>query len=286
MLFIEKIMSKLSFSDHSRIFKDFTYIYPVLSRRSQGISLGINLNVNNACNWRCIYCQVDGLKRGKPDNIKLDILEFELDSMLDAAINTSFLHEYAPFGLDRLNDICLSGNGESTVSKQFLDVVLIIDKLRKKYNLDNYVKSILITNGSEFERDDIQQAVALLSQNNGEVWFKVDSGSVAGISQINQVALSLSGIAKKLGISCKLCKTYIQTCMFQSHGVEPTQEFIEQYINFIKPFKGEVNGVLLYSVARNPMLPEGEHISSVSLDFLARVASKVTELGIDIKYYE
>lgn len=279
-------MPKLSFSNHSRIFKDFTYIYPVLSRRSQGVSLGINLNVNNACNWRCIYCQVDGLKRGKPDQIKLDILEYELDTMLNAIANTDFLQEYAPFGLDRLNDICLSGNGESTVSKEFLDVVNIIVKLRQKYKFEDKVKSLLITNGSEFERNDIQQSLKLLAQNNGEVWFKVDSGSEKGINEINQVKLSLSSVARRIEISCNLCNTYIQTCMFKLHGVDPSSNFVEQYIDFIKAFKGKISGVLLYSVARNPMLPEGDVISSVSLDFLAGVALRINNLGINVKYYE
>ena len=67
-------MTHLTITDHSRVFNNFTYIYPVVSRRSEGVSLGINLNINNACNWRCVYCQVEGLVRGKPEPINLDKL--------------------------------------------------------------------------------------------------------------------------------------------------------------------------------------------------------------------
>ena len=56
----------LNVSDHSRDSAGLKYIYPVVSRRAGGVSLGINLNVNNACNWRCVYCQVPGLTRGGP----------------------------------------------------------------------------------------------------------------------------------------------------------------------------------------------------------------------------
>ena len=279
-------MSKLTFTDHTRIFKDFTYIYPVLSRRSQGVSLGINLNVNNACNWRCIYCQVEGLERGKPITIDLAKLELELDIMLDEIVNGAFLINYAPVGLQRFNDISISGNGESTLSKQFLAVVQVIAKLRIKYNIKNEVKSVLITNGSEVERADIQEALQVLNQNNGEVWFKIDSGTPLGINQINQVNLSLAGIITRLNIACKLCSTYVQTCLFKLHGKDPSVEDIERYINLVSQFKGKIAGVLLYSVVRNPMLPEGRDISQVELKFLENVANQLIQHGIAVKYYE
>jgi wyosine [tRNA(Phe)-imidazoG37] synthetase (radical SAM superfamily) len=47
----------LSIHDHSRELSGLKYIYSVISRRAGGLSIGINLNVNNACNWQCIYCE-------------------------------------------------------------------------------------------------------------------------------------------------------------------------------------------------------------------------------------
>ncbi|MCK7501470.1 MAG: hypothetical protein MZW92_74080 [Comamonadaceae bacterium] len=55
---------RLDTRDHSRESAGLTYVYPVISRRAGGVSVGINLNPNNACNWRCIYCQVPDLRRG------------------------------------------------------------------------------------------------------------------------------------------------------------------------------------------------------------------------------
>ena len=49
----------LTEASHPRTFRDNVYVYPVLSRRSGGISAGINLNPDKACNFDCIYCQVD-----------------------------------------------------------------------------------------------------------------------------------------------------------------------------------------------------------------------------------
>ncbi|MBM3871597.1 MAG: radical SAM protein, partial [Verrucomicrobia bacterium] len=40
--------------DHTRIYRDFTYVYPVISRRSGGLSIGINLNPDKKCNFDCV----------------------------------------------------------------------------------------------------------------------------------------------------------------------------------------------------------------------------------------
>jgi hypothetical protein len=53
------VQDYLTFSDHNRDVSHLRYIYPVVSRRAKGVSIGINLNINNACNWRCIYAQSD-----------------------------------------------------------------------------------------------------------------------------------------------------------------------------------------------------------------------------------
>ncbi len=279
-------MTYLTITDHSRIFNNFTYIYPVVSRRSEGVSLGINLNVNNACNWRCVYCQVDGLVRGKPEIINLEKLNYELDYMINYILNGNFLAKYTSAKFRRFNDICLSGNGESTSSHDFSGVVDIIANLREKYKLTDTVKTILISNGSEIDRPDISKALQLLSTLNGEVWFKVDSATKSGINKINQVALSVDGVKKRLLIATKLCKTYIQTCIFKTGGINPDTDEIDAYINFVNSVREHIAGVLLYSTVRNPALPEGNDISSVSEEFLANIAIKLSANNILVKYYQ
>ena len=279
-------MAQLTFQDHSRLFADFTYIYPVVSRRSQGISLGINLNVNNACNWRCVYCQVEGLVRGKPDSIDMVRLEYELDYMINWIVNGDFIEKYAPVALRRFNDVCFSGNGESTLSHQFLDVVEVISRLRQKYNLDGAVKTILISNGSEIDRQDITQALQLLSTLNGEIWFKVDSATKAGIDRVNQVVLSVAGIEKRLRLASSLCRTFIQTCMFRVKGQDPESTEVAEYVQFVTSCRDVIAGVLLYSTARNPALPEGHDISSVSEEFLRQLSAQLIKNGIMVKYYQ
>ena len=108
----------LTITNHDRNTFQGKYIYPVVSRRAGGLSLGINLNTNNACNWQCIYCEVPNLVRGKPDAIDLKELESELDYWLDQIVNKSFLSQYTKSKTE-FKDIAFSGNGEPTASKQF-----------------------------------------------------------------------------------------------------------------------------------------------------------------------
>lgn len=275
----------LTVADHSRSFKNCVYVYPVVSRRAEGVSLGLNLNVNNACNWRCVYCQVEGLVRGKPERIDLDKLESELDLMLDWIINGDFIQKYAAKEFQRFNDICLSGNGESTLSKDFAAVCRIIAKLRSKYHIGSDVKTILITNGSEMQVSQAQEGIQAIAANYGELWFKIDRATPDAISTVNQVNLHLDGILDKLSIASKLCPTWIQSCWFATNNIEPTEDDINAFVKLVAEVKSKICGVLIYSTARNPALPEGHNISQVSTAFLHNLEKRIAELGVMVKCY-
>jgi hypothetical protein len=88
----------LKTEDHSRDSAGMRHVYPVISRRAGGVSVGINLNPNNACNWRCIYCQVPDLTRGGPPPLDLALLERELDGFLRAAVAGDFMATRVPAG--------------------------------------------------------------------------------------------------------------------------------------------------------------------------------------------
>ena len=45
--------------EHPRSFEQFRFVYPVVSRRSGGVSIVVNLNPDTTCNFDCVYCQVD-----------------------------------------------------------------------------------------------------------------------------------------------------------------------------------------------------------------------------------
>ena len=65
-------------TDHPRLFQGNKFVYPVLSRRSRGISVGVNLNPDKVCNFDCIYCQVDRRSEAETRFVATDRLLGEL----------------------------------------------------------------------------------------------------------------------------------------------------------------------------------------------------------------
>lgn len=205
--------------------------------------------------------------------------------MLDWIVNGKFIQEYAPVGLQRFNDICLSGNGESTLSEDFVAVCQIIAELRKKYAVGSDVKTVLISNGSEILKESVQQGLTIISENNGELWFKIDRANHDAINLVNQVSIDLNGVIKRLKLASSLCTTYVQSCWFRVDEIEPAAELVAEFVDLMVQLKPYVAGVLLYSTARNPALPEGNNISQVSPEFLANLADQIARSGIIVKNY-
>ena len=203
----------LSTADHSRERVGYKYVYPVISRRSGGLSVGINLNTNNACNWRCIYCQVPNLTRGSAPPVNLEGLQTELEGFLASILNGDFYKaEKIPKELQKIQDIAISGNGEPTTADEFEQVIEVIELVLMNLSLLNKTKCILITNGSLVNREYVQKGLKKLALINGEIWFKVDSATTDGINRINQVSGNELSALKRLDIAAKHCPTYIQTC--------------------------------------------------------------------------
>src|SRR5437899_6235855 len=95
--------------DHRRTFQENLYVYAVVSRRSKGVSIGINLNPDKLCNFDCVYCQVDRTTPGPTSAVEVQRFREELSDMLDLVTGGGLL-EMEPFrgtpeALRRLNDI-------------------------------------------------------------------------------------------------------------------------------------------------------------------------------------
>ena len=127
----------LTVTDHNRGFIDMTYVYPVVSRRAGGVSVGINLNPNNACNWHCVYCQVPGLVRGAAPEIDGVKLEAELRGFLDELLHGRFMEDHVPPEMRVIRDIAFSGNGEPTSCKAFADIMERVVGIRNACGLRN-----------------------------------------------------------------------------------------------------------------------------------------------------
>jgi wyosine [tRNA(Phe)-imidazoG37] synthetase (radical SAM superfamily) len=272
--------------DHSRDIAGLTYVYPVVSRRAGGVSVGINLNPNNACNWRCVYCQVPDLKRGSAPLIDLVTLEAELRTFLHEIVHGDFMQTNVNFESRRINDIALSGNGEPTSSPEFAEVINLIGRVKADYELPNSLKLILITNGSLIARPEVQAGLRAMAQISGEIWFKLDSVTREGRQRINNTRMSLMRMGENLRLATILCPTWLQTCVFQADGVAPAVAESDAYLSFLEGFLnkgGKLKGVLLYGLARPSMQPEAPRLTKVDQVWMEAFSARIRALGVDVR---
>lgn len=272
----------LNVNDHSRESAGLKYVYPVVSRRARGVSLGINLNVNNACNWRCVYCQVPDLKRGGPPPVDLALLEAELKGLLANVVSGDYLVRNVPPEAQRLVDLAFSGNGEPTSSAEFQGAVDCVTRVMRDFGLQQSVLLRLITNGSLMHRPVVQRAVARIGSLGGEVWFKLDAATESGIERINGFRMSVERIRESILLCAGLSDTWIQTCHFAIDGTQTAEADQSAYLELLASVRERIKGVLLYRLARPSMQPEAGRLSNVARDQFDRFASRIASLGVEV----
>lgn len=270
----------LSIADHRRDIVGMKYVYPVISRRAGGVSVGINLNPNNACNWHCIYCQVPNLTRGGPPAIDLDLLAQELGTLFEAIVKGRFLEEHvADSDHRRLMDVAFSGNGEPTSAREFPAAVAIVRDAMQKWRLSG-VKLRLITNGSLLDRASTRDGLELIAAAGGEVWFKLDAATPAALALVNGTRTTPATVLKRLRLCAALCPTWIQSCFFLRDGHPPSAAELEAYVDLLRNVADEIQGVHLYGLARPSLQPGAERLGRLPAEWLDAWAEKLRRLGL------
>jgi wyosine [tRNA(Phe)-imidazoG37] synthetase (radical SAM superfamily) len=265
----------LTTDDHRRDSAGLRYVYPVISRRAGGVSIGINLNVNNACNWACLYCQVDNLVRGGPPPLDLDLLASELDGFLEDAVHGDFMQRQVPESARRLMDIAFSGNGEPTSAPEFAAAVDRVAEVLGRFGLLGQLVLRLITNGSLMHRPEVAAGVRRIGELGGEVWFKLDRAEAAAIAEINGVPLTPEKVAGNLGRCAALAPTWVQTCWFALDGQAPDAAARAAYCDLLAPLASSLAGVHLYGLARPSMQPAAPRLTRLSAEELLAFASEI-----------
>ena len=273
----------LKTEDHSRDSAGMRYVYPVVSRRAGGVSVGINLNPNNACNWRCIYCQVPDLKRGGPPPVDLALLGRELDAFLHWAVSGDFMATRVPGGARRLVDVAFSGNGEPTSAAEFAEAVEVAGRVLAAHDPAGKVVMRLITNGSLLDRKAVQAGIARIGRAAGEVWFKLDTGTAAGLARINGTRTRPEAVARRLACCAALAPTWVQTCLFRLDGEAPAEQEIQSYLALLAPLAPALAGVHLYSLARPSLQKEAPRLGRMEAGWLEAMAERIRRIGLTVR---
>lgn len=246
------------FSSHPRSFETNRFVYPVVSRRSGGVSIGVNLNPDKVCNFDCIYCQVDRVSAAETKFVDTAQLVDELDHAL-SLVSSSELFQHprfaaTPMELRRLNDIAFSGDGEPTTYKNFDEIIAACAEVKKRYALAD-VKMVLITNASMFHRPAVVRGLEILDANNGEVWAKLEAGTEAYYKLIERTTIPFRQILDNITAAARVRPLVIQALFMRVRGEPPSRAELEAFcdrLNEITAGGGKLKLVQVYTVARRP----------------------------------
>jgi wyosine [tRNA(Phe)-imidazoG37] synthetase (radical SAM superfamily) len=287
-------------TDHARLFELNRFVYPVLSRRSGGISIGVNLNPDKICNFDCIYCQVDRRSQSETRFVETTALIEELRTTLDL-VTSGRIYETekfasVPLHLRRLNDIAFSGDGEPTTYKNFDELMQLCAEVKRESDtilrpstLDPRpsTKMVLITNASMFHRPHVQRGLAILDENNGEIWAKLDAGTDEYYHLIERTTIPFRQILDNITAAARIRPLVIQSLFMRVNGEPPTSNELEAFctrLNEITAAGGQLKLIQIYTVARRPAESYVAPLSDAEVDAIVALVAERTSLNAQPYY--
>jgi histidinol dehydrogenase len=201
-----------SVADHRRR-EGGALVYPVYSRRSRGLSVGINLFPDRkVCSFDCPYCEVFPFGTD---------LRFSTEIMAEALVPV--LRGAAERGT-AVRDICFSGNGEPTMSPHFTEALEAAARIRRE--LVPRSALVLITNGTGLLREDMfeflrRAAGGPLGLN---IWLKLDAGTEDWYAQMDRSAVPFPRLTAGIRDFAAAAPVTIQTMLCAVGGKAPPPE--------------------------------------------------------------
>jgi histidinol dehydrogenase len=222
-------------------------VSPVYSRRSGGLSVGINLFPDHKqCSFDCPYCEVFPFST----NAVFSVEQMETD--LRAAL-ASVTERNIP-----VKDICFSGNGEPSLSVDFPSALEKAGRIRAEIAPD--AELVLITNGTGLLDNNIfsllrEAASGPLSLN---IWLKLDAGTPCWYQKMNRSDIPFETIIEKIKEFSALAPVTIQTMLCMAAGEIPPQEEVNEWERLVLELcaitarngGGRIRKVQMYGKAR------------------------------------
>jgi wyosine [tRNA(Phe)-imidazoG37] synthetase (radical SAM superfamily) len=238
--------------------KHFEYIYPVVSRRSRGISIGVNLSPEKFCNFNCVYCQIPREEKGEIEDIDVDRLLTELREMLEID-EKGELFKFSPFSKlpsykRDIHDIAFAGSGEPTLAPQFPEIVERIRDLRDQ-QLGDGTKLVLITNSSRLSNDRVRSGLSFLNRDHDEIWAKLDAGTLEHFKRIDRTTISLEEVTEQIKTVARDFPVVLQSMFMRVRDSAPDWREIVKYcerVASILSSEGKIKLIQIYTIARKP----------------------------------
>jgi wyosine [tRNA(Phe)-imidazoG37] synthetase (radical SAM superfamily) len=266
------VARRLDFKDHRRELGSNRYVYAVVSRRARGLSIGLNLNPDKACNFDCPYCQVDRTTPGGPSRIDVEALAEELRDLLERAPHE--LWAEAPFDsvaseLRRVADVAFAGDGEPTTPPEFPRAASVVRELRDR--LAPGVPLRLLTNATLFHKPKVHAAL----DEFDELWCKLDAGSEAYFQVVDGTRLPFQRILDNLLLVARERPIVIQAMFMTLEGRGPDDAELAAWVSRLRGIVaggGRIDQVQVYTIARAPADPRCGALDPARLEAIAASA--------------
>ena len=263
------------------------FVYAVISQRAHGLSIGVNLNPDKACNFDCAYCEVNRDQPGRDTRVDLEVLAMELETLLGMTFQGQLRElpyfRTVPQELLSLKAVALSGDGEPTLSPQFAEIVREVVHIRSK-GIFPFFKLVLITNGSGLDLEEVRVGLSLLTSRD-EIWAKLEAGSQEYMNRVNRTELRLEKLISNLLLVGRERPLVIQSLFPLLDGQEPPAQEIELYLQQLLHLKREgarIDQVQVYSAHRPSHHPNCGHLPLKSLSRIAQRVREVTGLQAEV----
>lgn len=304
-------------SQHSRSFEQLRFAYPVVSRRSRGLSLGLNVNPDKICNFDCPYCQVDRNVPPRDSSVDFDVMVREIDDLLGMAVSGEIWeHERfaaTPPEFRRVNDVAFAGDGEPTTYPRLKQAIEAVHDLRIRHGLAD-LKIIVLTNALLLHKPEVMEALRALDRNTVlrpaeemrargprssppahrslgeggyEIWAKLDGGTQEYFEIMAGRKVSLARVVENITLCAIELEVTIQTLFPTLDGRDPGEAqaaAVADRVNEIVSRGGKLRLLQLYTTARKPANPRIGMIEDARLDELAEVIRQRTDVPVEVFY--
>ncbi len=274
--------------DHTRHFSDFTFVYPVISRRSKGLSIGVNLNPDKVCNFDCIYCEVDRRIPGAVTEVDLRQMKDELTAMVrfakDGGLAKEPKFDEVPWLTREVKDIAFSGDGEPTMIHNFAECVETVVEVQQSEGLDE-TKIVLITDAAGLDKTDVKRGLKLMDTHHGEIWGKLDAGTEDYYREVNRSNVKFDRILSNLLETARARPIIIQSLFLKVHGQAMPAAELDAYcgrLNDLTESGGQIREVHLYTVARPTPEAFATKLELAELENMAAAVREQTGLTVAV----
>ncbi len=274
--------------DRPRDFLNNRFVYAVLSPRARGLTLGVNMNPDQRCNFDCLYCEVNRATPPEPSALDVGVMASELHRTLDH-IQQGRLREHPqyqslPDELLQLRHVALSGDGEPTLSPQFAEILQAVVHIRALGGLP-FFKIVLLTNSTGLDRVQVQESLKRFTKSD-EIWVKLDGGTQEYLDKVCRLKdVTLGKILSNILHLARQRPVVIQSLFPAINGEEPSAEDIEQFAHRLKELKSDgaqISLVQIYSANRPMSHAECGHLPLKTLSQIAQVVRQVSGLKAEV----